>query len=128
MVIKEKKMAENEEKEIEEVDEDDDVIILQDENGNEIKRKIAFTVRDDMLHVLFVYVFEDDEETVDVLYAQIDEDGNPTSDELQEIDDDSKYMDIASKFLNQYNQGTLMSHEDALKEDEELMKEAIRTK
>ena len=59
-------MAENEEKEIEEVDEDDDVIILQDENGNEIKRKIAFTVRDDMLHVLFVYVFEDDEETVDV--------------------------------------------------------------
>ena len=32
-------MAENEEKEIEEVNEDDDVIILQDENGNEIKRK-----------------------------------------------------------------------------------------
>lgn len=127
-MIKEKKMAENEEKEIEEVDEDDDVIILQDENGNEIKRKIAFTVRDDMLHVLFVYVFEDDEETVDVLYAQIDEDGNPTSGELQEIDDDSKYMDIASKYLNQYNQGTLMSHEDALKEDEELMKEATRTK
>lgn len=31
-------MAENEEKEIEEVDEDDDVIILQDENGNETKR------------------------------------------------------------------------------------------
>ena len=61
-------MAENEEKEIEEVDEDDDVIILQDENGN------------------------------------------------------------ASKYLNQYNQGTLMSHEDALKEDEELMKEATRTK
>ena len=121
-------MAENEEKEIEEVNEDDDVIILQDENGNEIKRKIAFTVRDDMLHVLFVYVFEDDEETVDVLYAQIDEDGNPTSDELQEIDDDSKYMDIASKYLNQYNQGTRMSHEDALKEDEELMKEATRTK
>lgn len=121
-------MAKNEEKEIEEVDEDDDVIILQDENGNEIKRKIAFTVRDDMLHFLFVYVFEDDEETVDVLYAQIDEDGNPTSDELQEIDDDSKYMDIASKYLNQYNQGTLMSHEDALKEDEELMKEATRTK
>lgn len=127
-MIKEKKMAENEEKEIEEVDEDDDVIILQDENGNEIKKKIAFTVRDDMLHVLFVYVFEDDEETVDVLYAQIDEDGNPISGELQEIDDDSKYMDIASKYLNQYNQGTLMSHEDALKEDEELMKEATRTK
>ena len=37
-------------------------------------------------------------------------------------------MDIASKYLNQYNQGTLMSHEDALKEDEELMKEATRTK
>jgi len=96
-------------------------ISLYDDNGKEIKKDVIFSVRDNINHAAYIFI-DNGEDSVLGLVTEIDEEGNPTQDELRVIDEESPYLKYAEIYLEAYNDGSIENIEQVDKKVEELKK------
>lgn len=115
----EKKELDTKEDFQDEEEESADYVDVFDDQGNKLKKRIVFSVQDDQEHVGFLYIEGDNPEELACLTIPIDENGQPLNNELTLVDENSKYLDLATKYLDLYSQGKLMTKEDAEKEKDE---------
>ena len=106
-----------EESGLETEDNSDAFIEVQDENGNTVRLRVIFSVKDKDLGVVFLFVDQGDD-TVLALSTTIDSDGNPTQEELEVVGENSPYLEAAERYLEEYNEGSLDESDTPADEDE----------
>lgn len=87
---------------------DDDIYLtVYDEYGHQRKVKVVFSVVDKKNSASYIFVEQGEDEVI-ALATKIDENGNPTQDELEEVGPDSPYLSAVQEYLEAYNSGDLV--------------------
>ncbi|HBR86106.1 MAG TPA: hypothetical protein DEA32_02880 [Firmicutes bacterium] len=94
---------------------EDTYIDVYDDQGKKHQLKVIFSVLDKKNSASYIFV-EQGPDQVMALATAIDENNNPTQEELQVVDEHSPYFESVVKYLDAYNKGEL-THDESEDED-----------